>query len=611
MTHEPAISSHRLLGDGRSCALVRPDGEIDWWCTPAMDSEPVLWSLLDPDGAAARWLGARSVHRDERPAGPAAHTTLRCGPQMVTCWDGIVGHGEGSWLVRLVRSHDGDLDVVHELAVGGFEQPWGTWDGRRCPLRAGAMVVRTFGSDGESSEIEASPGGGRPRLLTRLRAPRGLWTGLVVSSDDGAAGVTLEELLARLRHADDAFRAVLRGARLPRHHPERVADALAVLEVCTYAPTGAVIASPTTSLPEASGYDRQFDYRYTWLRDASLAVSVAALVGRGSAVESYLGFVKGVVGDARGRSGPMTDIRGGAVPEEREVAGVAGWAGSRPIRIGNAAAHQLQYDALGMLVEAVSVHLQTGGSLDDDTWHLVRGVADHIADEDDRHGALPSNGIWELRDARPLVSGDLGRWLALDRAMWIARLRHPLHRRRHWSRARERARRRVAAAIGADGGLPQRYGDDRETDASALMAALFGLVKGTQARRLVDATIAKLESRPHLYRYEPGGDDGFSGREATFVPMSWWAVAALAAVHRVDEARDRADALCAVLPRLMAEQFDADNDRSLGNVPLVWSHIAAARALYILDAADLRARFGAFGLTAWRVGRYLRLRAAR
>ncbi|MDP8986836.1 MAG: glycoside hydrolase family 15 protein, partial [Actinomycetota bacterium] len=586
--------------NGTSAALVRPDGEIDWWCAPAFDSPPLLWSLLDPHGAAARWVGARHAGGDDRPAGPTARTLLRCGDRRVTCWDGLLTDGEPAGertvLVRLARCDHDDLDLEHELSVGGFDQAWGKWSAGRAELASCTLAVTGL------TGAHAADG----RLSGRVRAPRGRWAALTVGVG-AALDATADDLAERLHQAEGEVEAGLRRARLPRHHPERAADALTVLSACTYRPTGAVIASPTTSLPEAPGHGRQFDYRYTWLRDASLAVSVAALLGHRHATHAYLRFVEGVMAEPRVPATPLTDIRGGAVPAEREVDGVRGWAGSRPVRVGNGARHQVQYDALGMLVEGVSVHLQTGGSLRPATWSMVQDLADQLASEDD--ATAPSNGIWELRQPRPLISGDLGRWLALDRAVWIARMRHPLRRRRHWKRARDAARARVVAALGEDGGLPQSYGEEpRRSDASALMAPLFGMLGGEQARRLVDVTIRELEAGPHLYRYEPGGDDGFSGREATFVPMSWWAVAALAVVGRVDAARARADALCAVLPRLLSEEFDPENATSLGNVPLVWSHIAAARALYILDAAALRRRYGTVGLTLWRVGRYLRLR---
>ena len=402
---------------------------------------------------------------------------------------------------------------------------------------------------------------------------------------------------------------MLEGARLPRHHPERAADALAVLEACTYRPTGAVVAAPTTSLPEAPGADRQFDYRYSWLRDASLGISVAALLGSRSAAERYLRFVVGLNAEGEVPTSPVTDVRGHPVSDEREVDGVAGWAGSRPIRVGNGAGDQVQHDALGLLLEGISVHLQTGGSLDDDTWALVRAAADRAASAE----KTPTSGIWELREPRDLVSADIGRWICLDRAIWIARGWRPGARRRHWKRARQEIRHRVLGAIGDDGGLPQSYGGDSAPDASALMAVIFGMLsrRDPRAERLVRATIDRLGTGPYLYRYEPGGDDGFSGKEGVFLPVCWWAVSALATVGRVEEARIRADELCARLPRLLAEEVDPDTGESLGNVPLVWSHVEAARVMYVLDAAALRARFGAPALWAWRMMRYGRLRWSR
>ena len=363
----PAIGSHRLLGDGRGSALVTPGGEVDWWCAPTFDAPPLLWSLLDPAGARASWAGSRLVEASPQPAGPTTRTTLALGRARIEVWDALLPvAGGGSALVRLVRALDGAVEVVHELRVGGFDGASWTWSGSTC--RAGDVDVHVTGG-----RTSVSPAG---MARTVLLATEG-WSATVVSCTqqvDADAGA----LAAVLAEAEAAFAAGLDRARLPRHHPDRARDALAVLEACTFRETGAVVASPTTSLPEAPGADRQFDYRFTWLRDASLAVSVASLLGRGAAASRYLSFVHRMVGEASVPERPMSDIRGGGVPAEREVAHVSGWAGSLPVRVGNAAAEQVQMDALGMLLEAVSVYLQTGGSLDSATWDLVCAVAEHV-----------------------------------------------------------------------------------------------------------------------------------------------------------------------------------------------------------------------------------------
>ncbi len=277
------------------------------------------------------------------------------------------------------------------------------------------------------------------------------------------------------------------------------------------------------------------------------------------------------------------------------------------MRVGNAARDQLQYDALGLLVEAVSLYLQEGGRCTDEVWELVRGVADQLsADGLERR----TSGIWELREPVDLVSADIGIWLALDRAVWIARGWRPTHRRTHWKRARRAARDRVVAALQDDGGLPQAYGGPRDADASALMAVVFRMFdrRDPRASRLVDATLARLDAAPFLYRYEPGGDDGFSGVEGAFLPASWWVVSALAACGRLEEAQARADALDRALPALLPEEMDPESRQGLGNAPLVWSHMEAARAMHLLDSARRRQRYGAVGLAGWRAYRWVRAR---
>ncbi len=592
MVHAPAIEAHRLLGDGRSAALILPDATIDWWCAPDFDSPPLLWWLLDAGGAMARWRGARMVHRDERPAGPSARTTISVNGHQVECWDGIVGGGDGrsSCLVRLVRAVNDPVTLEHELRLGGLDSPPAAWSGSTATV--GDVTVTVAG--GRSDAADGS-------LRTGVEAVPDRWNGLAVAVD-GDAPVDAEEMAAALEAAEADLDRMIEGCRLPVHHPERARDALLVLNTCTYRPTGAVIASPTTSLPEVIGGQSQWDYRYTWLRDASLAVSVAALLGRRDAADRYRSFVHDMTKARQLPSGPFTDIRGNTAPDERDLQ-AAGWAGSRPIRVGNGAQGQVQYDGLGLLLQGVSVYLQTGGSLDAATWDLVRSVADELAGDVDRL----TNGIWELRNPLPLIDADIGRWLALDVALWIARLRHPLTKRRHWKKARDEARGRVLDAIRPDGGLPQAYEGGDSYDASALMIPVFALLGRNDRRghRLVDAIRRDLGAWPFLYRFPP---EQPAGREGAFLPMSWWAVTALAVLGRYQEARDLADAMCARLPRLLAEEIDPESGHSLGNTPLVWSHMEAARAMYVLDAARIRHRWGPVGLTLWRITRYVQLR---
>jgi GH15 family glucan-1,4-alpha-glucosidase len=233
-----------------------------------------------------------------------------------------------------------------------------------------------------------------------------------------------------------------------------------------------------------------------------------------------------------------------------------------------------------------------------------------VADRSTQAPEPVTNGIWEMRDPADFLSADIGRWLALDRAIRLARCRRPWTRRRHWLTARAGCRGRILSELRPDGHLPQVVGGDPdELDASALLIAIFGLIgaRDPRARALVDTHLARLGDGPWIYRYRPG-DDGFSGREAAFVPCSWWAVAALAATGRTDEARQRADALCEALPRLLPEEIEPSSTEPLGNIPLVWSHMEMARALWMLEVKVLERRWGMVGARAWVTLKVLRRR---
>ena len=606
----PSLAALRLVGDGRSVAMLSPDASVQWWCAPEFDDLPLCWQLLDSSGGTARFPGLQFVDAEDAPAGATATTLLRDAVGTIEVRDAILTGGAGVVLVRLLRrrpSRSGPQQrtVEHELRLGGFDAPPVIWtvEGESA---AGVLESRRHRSMRIRGGRQESRDGA---LISHLVVTDSAWTALAIGVDadpDGDAA----HLLERLNQHDARERRRLDRCRVPDSHPQRAVDALAVIRACTSHATGAVVASPTTSLPEAPGHDRQFDYRFTWLRDASLSTAVAALLGQGGDARRYLDFVHAAWGDEDLLTQPMLDVRGGPVPDERDIDGVGGWAGSRPVRVGNGAGGQRQYDSLGLFAEAVSVFVQVGGRLDAQTWNLVRRLADQIAD-DDPGQVRESNGIWEIREAKPLVDGDIGRWLLLDRALWIARGWRPWARRAHWKTARDTIRERILSAIDDRGLLPQAYGQDPPIpDASALMAVAFGLLAPDDPRAggLVDALLARLGSGPYLYRYPPGGDDGFAGTEGAFLPMSFLAVTALARLGRVEEAEHRLDRLCAALPRLLSEEVDPQTDEMLGNTPLVWSHAELARAVYVLDAAKRRDRWGAAGLWAWRLRRYVRLR---
>lgn len=582
----PPLEHLRLLGADGMAALEDRAASIEWWCQPNLDDDPVLWRLLDPAGAVARWCGAQPRHCPERTVGPSLRTIVSVDGVKVECLDALLRRGSRPTLVRLVRACSEPVPMTHELCGRPFREPFATLD-----------VVDLGGTTSVR---------GRDRT-TVVEAVRDEWRGLVLGCGEPDRPA-IPELLAAIDGAEEAAARRAAPVSIITSHRDRVAVTLGVLDACADPTTGAVAASPTTSLPELPGGDRQFDYRYAWLRDASLAASVAALVGEVEVARRHLRWMRDRCTDCEGVPTPLTRLGGGPVPEERVVAGVAGWAGSQPVRVGNAAKDQLQLDGPGFVAEAVWLIVSAGGQPDRAGYRVVVDLVDAI--ERVAEGS-PSAGIWELREPADVSSDDVGRWMLMDRAVRLSWVHEPWawRRRRRWRRAARRARQRFLDGRLPSGGAPLVYGHPH-IDGAGLLPVVVGLLPRSHpaAAELVDATIAELgigDPVTALRRYPTDVDDGFEGAIGAFVPVSWWAVSALARLGRSEEAHALADRLCAALPGLQGEVIASDG-AMVGNTPLVWSHAEAARALYLLRVGDLRRRFGSVGVAAWRTWRLLR-----
>jgi hypothetical protein len=578
----PALAALRLVAGVRSSALVDEQGAVVWWCAPAPDSTPLFWRLLGPEGGVARWCDVVHAAPKGDEIAAALETEVVTVRGSFDVRDSIVGD---QTLVRALHAHG--QPVLARLEI--TRPPFGD-------ANALTNEIHVDGADRLSqqdrslfAEVDLTPS--HPRTIAISIGP---------SMSLGPPSGWLETAIAA---REQAWNDVTRRARLPRDHPQRVVDALRVLAACTYEPTGAVIAAPTTSIPETPDGQRNWDYRYCWLRDASIAASVASVLGQPGVAERYLGFVCGQSPLARGSIAPVATVEGQQLPPERSIHMRRWWRVGR-VRVSNAASDHVQLDALGFLAEALWTHRKSGRRIGAGRISLVSNLAESALVPPGR-----TNGIWEFRELHPLVSAEIGRWLLLDRAIRLRRADRPWIRTpRTWHRARADARSKVEAVIDRHGWVPHAF-EGRlagEPDAVGLLAVIVGLLgrDSARAQRVVDATIEALGDGPFVRRARPGIDDGFEGIEGAFVPASWWAVSALAVLGRIDEAEDRADAMCKALPKLIPEEWDVRGDAPLGNTPLVWSHMEMARALHLLHIARIRRRFGTPGVAAWRTWRF-------
>jgi GH15 family glucan-1,4-alpha-glucosidase len=582
----PKIGSYALLGDLQTAALVGDDGSVDWCCFPRFDSGACFAALLGtPDNG--RWLLApsgesRRVERRYRPLTLILDTVYEMAEGAVRVIDFMPPRGEAPDIVRIVEGLRGRVAMRSELIVRfdyGHIVPWvRRLNGARL-VTAGpdALCLRTpVEVHGENlttvSEFVVAAGERVPFVLT--------W---FPSHEAPPEPFAAEDALAdtEVYWHDWTRSCVYRG-----DYSEAIFASLLVLKALTYAPTGGIVAAPTTSLPERLGGVRNWDYRYCWLRDASL--TVIAMLGAGyrnEAREWREWLLRAIAGDPS-EVQIMYGLAGERRIEERVIDWLPGFAGSRPVRVGNAASSQLQLDVYGEVLDAAYHSLAYGIERSDFGWTLIRKLLDWL----EEGWRQKDSGIWEVRGPdRHFTHSKIMAWVAFDRAVRIHDefgREGPVER---WRDLRDEIKEQVLTFAWNERkqAYTQSYGSD-ELDASILQMPMVGFLPATDPRFVstVEAIRRELTIDGLLLRYRTAEDvDGLPSGEGVFLACSFWLVEVLALQGKKDEARTLFERLLDLRSDLglLSEEYNPQAGLLLGNFPQAFTHLALVEAALTLD----------------------------
>ena len=605
----PPIADYAFLSNCHTGALVAPDGSVDWLCVPAFDSASTFGNLLDR-GAGSFRFGPYGInvptHRSYVPGTHVLTTTWhtpagwllvhdaltmgpRRGPDLVTPHTRPPADDDAEHvLVRLVECLEGSVEVemVCEPAFDYGREP-ATWtlvdeEGHVADATGAGQTFR-LGTD-LSIGIEGSSARARHTLAKGERAFCAMsW------AEGQASPVDVDDAARRIDATVQFWRNWLARARIPDHalrHPlERSALTIKGL---TYMPTGATVAALTTSLPETPGGERNWDYRYTWMRDTTFTLQALHFLDLDWEADEFMQFVADLEPNPDGGLQIMYGIDGRRDLTESTRDELSGYEGARPVRIGNGAFDQRQNDVYGAVLDSLLLHTRRSKRLPRRLWPLVQSQAE---------GALaswrePDQGIWEARGApQHYVSSKLMGWVALDRAAKLAAIRDDVDLEKKWAAAAEEIRADILTHGVSERGVLRQHYDTDALDASTLLASIFGFLPGSdeRMRNTVEAISTELTENGFVLRYVTGEtDDGLSGKEGTFLICSFWLVSALAIVGKMKEASDLMERLLRVSSPLglYAEEFEVDRARHLGNFPQAFSHLALIEAAARIILAD-------------------------
>jgi GH15 family glucan-1,4-alpha-glucosidase len=580
------LEEYGLIGDLESAAIVGRNGSIDWLCLPRFDSASCFSALLG-DEQHGRWLLApagevRSTARRYRPKTLVLETEFETADGAVRVIDFMPRRGSGPpRVMRIVEGVRGRVPMRTELSLRpdyATIRPWveGTADGAIATagpdtFRLSTPLPLEIETGTVSAEFVAVEGA-RQRLTL-------IWH----PSYEGAPDV--EDADSALARTEAWWHEWSERCSYEGAYSEQVLTSLIVLKAMTSETTGAVIAAPTTSLPEDIGGVRNWDYRYCWLRDSVLALEALLDAGYTDEALAFRDFLlRAGTGDPEAIQ-IMYGIRGERRLTEFELPQLPGYEGSRPVRVGNAASEQFQLDVYGEVVAVMFIRADRLGWIERQYWPRWRGVIEYV----ETIWRKPDEGIWEARGPqRHYTYSKVMAWVVFDRAVRLVErfeLEAPLER---WRQVRDE----IHAEVCERGYDPERrtftqYYGSKELDASVLNIPLVGFLPGTDERvtGTIDAVRKELGRDGFVSRYSTAEtDDGLPGDEGQFLACSFWLVNALARNGRVEEARALFERLTGLANDLglLAEEYDVAGRRQVGNFPQAFSHltlILAARAI--------------------------------
>jgi GH15 family glucan-1,4-alpha-glucosidase len=605
----PPIADYAFLSDCETCALVAPGGQVEWLCLPRPDSPSVFGAMLDRSAGVFE-LGPEEVNvpsqRRYLPGSMVLETTWHTPTGWVTVHDCLlVGPYEGhdrtdhyrrppgdfvamGTLLRIATCLDGEVEMLLTCLPGfDYGRESGEWSYDGDGYESAIVHSPRFESGMRlQTNIQLGVVAARSYGRTLLREGEGLYAAL---SWNGADVPTIDDAHSRMWATANAWREWLKGGTFPDHPWRSYLERSALtLKGLSHAPTGAVLAAATTSLPETPGGERNWDYRYTWIRDSAFMLWGLFTLGFDWEAFEFYAFIVESVGTSDIQI--MYGIDGERDLEESVLEHLTGYGGAKPVRIGNGAYNQRQHDVWGMLLDAVATHSrkQFSESLPHQAWELIAGLVDEAAKNWDK----PDRGIWEVRgEPKHFTASKALCWVALDRGIRLAEARGDEDKAAKWREVAEEIQAEVLERGVDDRGVFTQHYDTDALDASLLLLPMMGFLPpdDERVRATVLAIADELTEHGLVLRYRvEHTDDGLHGEEGTFTICSFWLVSALAMIGEAKRARELCEKLLSFASPLLlyAEEIDAASGRHLGNFPQAFTHLSLINAIMDLLQAE-------------------------